>query len=266
VLGLECAGVVDELGSDVHEFQPGQRVMALLGGGGYAERARAHQSLVMPVPDALSFEQAAAIPEAYLTAYHALIVAAELDPGERVLIHAAAGSVGSAAVELAREIGAYVFATTRQADKAAWLRELGARAIDTSSEDFAEVVRAETNGHGADVIVDLIGAAYAERNQSSLAAGGRWIVAGLLGGARGSADFGKLLSQHQTVRGIILRPRALGDKAAIVRGFRRDFLPWFAQGRLSPRIDRIYPLAEVRAAHEHMEANQNRGKIVLRVV
>jgi putative PIG3 family NAD(P)H quinone oxidoreductase len=266
VLGLECSGTVDEVGSGAHEFSVGQRVMALLPGGGYAERARVHESLVLPMPEALSFEQAAAIPEAYLTAHEALIGSGELVPGERVLVHAAAGGLGSAAVELARELGAYVFATTRHGEKMDWLRALGAaRPIDTSQEDFASVVRSETNGNGCDVIVDLVGSAYAEKNHDALATAGRWIVAGVLGGGQCSVDFVKLLMRRQTVRGMVMRIRPLGEKAAIVRAFRRDFLAWFAENRLSPRIDSVFALADVRAAHERMEANLNRGKIVLRV-
>jgi tumor protein p53-inducible protein 3 len=264
ILGLECAGVVDEVGADVSAARVGDRVMALLPGGGYAERARVHESLVMPIPEGLSFEQAAAVPEDFLTAHEALIGAADLAPGERVLIHGAAGGLGSAAVELARELGAFVFATTRNANKLVWLSELGVgRAIDSTSNDFAAVIAAETQGRGVDVIVDLVGAAFAEQNQKALATAGRWIVAGLLGGARGNLDFGRLLMQRQSVRGFVMRSRPLTEKAAIVRAFRRDFLGWFAEGRLSPRLDRIYPLAEVRAAHERMEANQNLGKIVL---
>ncbi len=266
ILGLECAGIVEELGAGVTTLAAGERVMALLPGGGYAERARVHESLVLPIPEALSFEQAAAIPEAFLTAHEALIGAAELAPGERVLIHGAAGGVGSAAVQLARELGAYVFATTRNPNKLTWLTELGVnQVIDTSREDFAAVVSAASNGRGADVIVDFVGASLSERNQSVLATAGRWIVVGLLGGTRGTLDFARLLGQRQTVRGIVMRSRPLTEKAAIVRAFRRDFLGWFDEGRFTPRIDSVFPLAEVRFAHERMEQNENLGKIVLRV-
>lgn len=266
ILGLECAGVVEALGAGVTTLTRGQRVMALLPGGGYAERVRVHESLALPVPETLSFEQAAAIPEAFLTAHEALLGAAELCPGERVLIHGAAGGVGSAAVQLARELGAFVFATTRTPNKLGWLAELGAgRVIDTSSEDFAAVVREASNGRGADVIVDFVGAALSEQNQSILATAGRWVVVGLLGGARGTLDFARLLGQRQTVRGIVMRTRPLTEKAAIVRAFRRDFWRWFDEGRLTPRVDSVFPLAEARYAHERMENNENLGKIVLRV-
>jgi putative PIG3 family NAD(P)H quinone oxidoreductase len=266
VLGLECAGVVVARGADAKQFELGARVMALLGGGGYAGRAKVHEGLVLPIPEELSFERAAAIPEAFLTAHEALFGRGELGPGERVLIHAAAGGVGAAACQLASEVGAFAFATTRSADKLAWLSELGVdRAIDTTKEDFAEVVLEETKAHGADVIVDLVGAAFAEKNQKALAGAGRWIVVGLLGGTRGTVDFARLLGLRQMLGGVVMRTRPLTEKAAIVRAFRRDFWPWFAEGRLAPNIDRVYPLAEVRAAHERMEQNLNRGKIVLQV-
>lgn len=266
VLGLECAGVVAEVGADVSTVRVGDRVMALLAGGGYAERARVHESLVLPVPESLSFEEAAAIPEAFLTAHEALLGAADLAPGERVLIHGAAGGVGSAAVQIARELGAFVFATTRDPSKLAWLSGLRVeRVLDCSGGDFAGVVGSETQGRGVDVIVDFVGAAYAEQHQKVLATGGRWVVVGLLGGTRANIDLGRVLAQRQTLRGIVMRTRPLTEKAAIVRAFRRDFLGWFEQGRLRPNLDRVYQLAEVRAAHERMEANQNLGKIVLRV-
>jgi len=266
ILGLECAGVVSELGPEVETLKVGDRVMALLAGGGYAERVVVHENLVMPVPDGLTFEEAAAIPEAFLTAHEALVTAAELAPGERVLIHAGASGVGSAAIQLSRELGAFVIATSRSAGKLTLLRELGVHhAVCTSQEDFVELVRTVSRGRGVDVLVDFVGAAYAERNQRCLAAGGRWIVVGLLGGARATIDLGALLSRRQTLRGIVMRTRSLPEKAAIVRAFRRDFLPWIAEGRLRPRIDVVLPFESVREGHERMEANLNLGKIVLKL-
>jgi putative PIG3 family NAD(P)H quinone oxidoreductase len=266
VLGLECSGVVTKVGEDVQDFSPGDRVMALLAGGGYAERVAVHERLVMPVPDSVSFEAAAAIPEAFLTAQQALFDAGALNPGERVLIHAAASGVGAATAQVARELGGYVFATTRSPDKRALLVGLGVeRPIDATVEDFAAVIQNETRGAGADVIVDFIGAAYAEKNHAALAVGGRWIVAGLLGGPRVELDFGRLLARRQTISGIVLRSRSLPEKAALIRAFRRELLPWFAEGRLNAVLDRVYPLAEVQSAHARMDANLNAGKIVLKV-
>lgn len=266
ILGLECAGVVRALGRDAGRFQVGERVMALLPGGGYAELARVHENLVLPIPERLTFEQAAAVPEAFLTAYEALLRTANLAPGERVLIHAGASGVGSAALQIAREIGAYVFATSKGQAKLDKLRELGAaRAIDYEHEDFVSVIADESRRAGVDVIVDLIGAAYAERNQKALSVGGRWVVVGLLGGARASLDFAQLLQRRQTLSGIVMRSRPLGDKTAIVRGFATELGPWLAEGRLEPVLDQTFALADAARAHERMEANQNVGKIVLRV-
>lgn len=266
ILGLECAGVVRAVGNEVSEYRPGARVMALLGGGGYAELVSVHERLVMPIPETLSFEHAAAIPEAFLTAYEALLNAANLAPGERVLIHAGASGVGSAAVQIARELGAFVYATAKGEHKLALLQSLGVeRAIDYASEDFLEVIQRDTGGRGVDVIVDFIGASYAERNHAGLATGGRWVVVGLLGGARASVDLGRLLMRRQTLTGIVMRARPLPDKSAIVRAFRRELLPFFDDGRLRPIVDSVYPLTEARAAHERMEANANAGKIILAV-
>jgi putative PIG3 family NAD(P)H quinone oxidoreductase len=266
VLGLEFAGVVSRVGREVNAVQPGDRVMALLGSGGYAERVCVHERLVLPVPEGFSFEQAAAVPEAFLTAHEALLRVAELAPGERVLIHAGASGVGSAAVQIAREVGAFVLATTRGPSKLELLHKLGVhRPIDSLAEDFSEVTQAESRGVGADVIVDLVGAAYAERNQAALAVGGRWVVVGLLGGSRASIDFARLLTRRQTLRGIVMRSRPLPEKAAIVSSFRRDLWPWLVEGRLQPLLDRVYSLTDARAAHERLETNLSQGKIVLRV-
>ena len=266
VLGLECAGVVRATGREATRFGVGTRVMALLGGGGYAERVRVHENLVLPIPDGMAFTEAAAVPEAFLTAYEALFNAAELAPGERVLIHAAGSGVGIAALQIARELGAQALCTLRSENKAARVKDLGAaHVIVSSAEDFVEVVARETHARGVDVIVDLVGAAYAANNQRALAAGGRWVVIGLLGGAQAQLDLSKLVMQRQTLRGIVMRSRPLPEKTAIVRGFQRDLWPWLAAGRLRPVVDRTFPLAEAARAHAHMEQNQNFGKIVLAI-
>jgi putative PIG3 family NAD(P)H quinone oxidoreductase len=266
ILGLECAGVVRALGRDASRFREGDRVMALLPGGGYAERARVHENLALKVPESLSLEQAAAVPEAFLTAYEALLRTANLAPGERVLIHAGASGVGTAAVQIAREVGAYVFATCRGEAKLEKLRELGVeRPIDSTREDFVDVIARESRGAGVDVIADLIGGAYVEQNQRALGAGGRWLVIGLLGGARATLNLSELLMRRQTLAGIVMRSRSLLDKTAIVRGFSNDFLPWLAEGRMTPVLDQTFALADAARAHERMEANSNVGKIVLKV-
>jgi len=266
ILGLECAGVVRAAGPGASLDRIGERVMALLVGGGYAEQVTVHERLAMPIPAALSFEEAAAVPEAFLTASEALFARAGLAPHETVLIHAAAGGVGTAAVQLALARGAQVIASAGSAEKLARLRALGARyLVNYKIDDFVEVVGAATEGRGADVILDFIGAEYAERHAACLAEGGRQVVLGLLGGSRATVDFAKLLRKRQSLLGLVMRTRPLAEKIALTQRFAREFLPHFADGRLKPIVDSVFPLEQAGLAHERMEANLNFGKIVLRV-
>ncbi len=266
LLGLECAGVVTGLGEGTSATRVGDRVMALLAGGGYAAQVSVPELQTLPIPRGLDVTSAAGIPEAFLTAYEALFNVARLAPTEWVLVHAAAGGVGSAAVQLAKASGARVIATTSGGEKAKLAEALGAdRVVDYRSEDFAAAALDATSGAGVDVVLDFVGASYAEAHARCLATGGRHVVLGLLGGARASLDLGRLLVKRHGLAGVVMRTRSLGDKAAIVAGFRRRFLPLFEAGRLRPVLDRVYPLDEVRLAHERMEANLNLGKIVLSV-
>jgi putative PIG3 family NAD(P)H quinone oxidoreductase len=265
ILGLECAGRVRAVAPGVLGFAPGERVMALLAGGGYAERVVVPASLALHVPETLSFTEAAALPEAFLTASEALYTLGQLAPANWVLIHGAAGGVGSAAVQLAKASGAHVIACAGSATKLAWLQQLGAdRVVNYRETDFAPVCLELTGGRGVDVIVDFVGADYAERHQHCLAEGGRWIIVGLLGGAQAKLDFGVLLRRRLQLSGLVMRTRSLADKSAIVERFARQFLPLFGS-KLRPSIDRVYPLAEVQSAHERMERNENLGKIVLQL-
>jgi len=265
VLGLECAGVVSALGPGITAAALGDRVMALLPGGGYAERVVVHEQLLLPIPPGLSFEQAAAIPEAFLTASEALFALGRTLPGEWVLVHAAASGVGSAAVQLAARAGARVLATT-SGGKTARVRELGAeRAVAREEEDFAAVALEVTGGRGVDVIVDLVGAAYLARNAGCLATLGRHVVVGLVGGARAEVDLARLLARRQALLGLVMRTRPLSDKIAVVERFRRQWLHRFTDGTLTPLVDSVFPLADAARAHERMEANANVGKLVLRV-
>ena len=265
ILGLECAGRVSALGPGTSDqLRVGERVMVLLAGGGYAERVVVPEGLAMKIPDSLDFEQAAAIPEAFLTAREALFAVGGLKATESVLIHAAAGGVGSAAVQLAHSLGARVFATAGGAEKCDWVRALGAEvAIDYKRRDFAEVIRSETAGRGVDVILDFIGAAYAERHAACLAHGGRQVLIGVLGGAQASVDFGRLLQKRQSLLGMVMRSRSMQEKIELTRAFVRTTLPLFADGRLKPLVDRVFPLSLVAQAHARMESNENFGKIVL---
>jgi putative PIG3 family NAD(P)H quinone oxidoreductase len=264
ILGLECAGTVRAVAPGVSGFTPGERVMALLPGGGYAERVVVPASLALHVPAGLSLTEAAALPEAFLTASEALYSLGQLAPSQWVLIHGAAGGVGSAAVQLAKVGGAHVIACAGSAAKLAWVQQLGAdRVINYRDTDFAAVCLELTQGRGVDVIVDFVGAEYAERHQRCLAEAGRWIVVGLLGGTQAKLDFGIILRRRLQLSGLVMRSRSLADKSAIVERFARQLLPLFDSGKLRPSIDRVYPLAQVQSAHERMERNENLGKIVL---
>jgi putative PIG3 family NAD(P)H quinone oxidoreductase len=263
ILGLECAGVVQRLGPGVAATRVGDRVMALLPGGGYAERVAIHEQLALPIPDALDFVAAAAVPEAFLTASEALFGLGRLLPREWVLIHAAASGVGSAALQLARAAGGRVLATA-SAGKLAELRELGAeRVVDRNQEDFAAVAREVTEGRGVDVILDLVGASYAAKNSECLGILGRHVIVGLVGGTRAEIDFARVLSRRHSLLGLVMRTRPLLDKIGVVERFRREWLHRVADGTLKPIVDSTFALEQAAAAHARMEANANSGKIVL---
>ncbi len=266
ILGLECAGVVAAHGPGAGGPPIGSRVMALLAGGGYAERVVIPERMALPIPDGLSFEQAAAIPEAFLTAQEALFTLGRLAPGQTALVHASAGGVGSAAVQLAHEHGARVVATAGSSDKLERVRALGADVlIDYKTQSFADVVRDVTEGRGADVVLDFVGGAYFDQHTSCLAVGGRLIVIGVLGGATAQLNLAQLLMRRYQILGLVMRSRSVTDKVAISQTFARDWLPRFGSGKLTPVVDSVMALADARRAHERMEANANVGKIVLRV-
>jgi tumor protein p53-inducible protein 3 len=266
ILGLECAGVVVQVGADVGSFRPGDRVMALLPGGGYAERVVVHEKMAIPIPPRLSFEEAAAIPEAFLTAREALFTLGRIHAGGTVLIHAAAGGVGSAAVQLAKKAGARVVATAGSADKLAKVQDLGADTlVNYRTEDFAEVTLAVTEKKGADVVLDFIGASYFSKHLSCLTVGGRLVVIGMMGGTHAELNLAQLLMRRLQILGLVMRSRPLTDKIAITQTFIRESLPFLADGSLRPIVDCVLPLAEAAKAHDRMEANENFGKIVLKV-
>jgi tumor protein p53-inducible protein 3 len=265
VLGLECAGVVSALGPGTAAVKVGDRVMALLAGGGYAERVAVHEQLTLPIPAPLDFNQAAAVPEAFLTASEALFGLGRTFPGEWVLIHAAASGVGSAAVQLARLAGARVLATTSERKRAA-VESLGPeRVVARESEDFAAVALELTAGRGVDVVIDLVGASYLAKHQECLGVLGRHVVVGLVGGAKAELDLGRVLTRRHQISGLVMRTRPLADKIAVVERFRRQWLHRLADGTLRPLVDRVFSLSDAAAAHAYMEANANVGKIVLAV-
>ncbi len=262
ILGLEFAGVVNEA-SQPAGLPIGARVMGLLAGGGYAEQAVTHPRLLLPLPEAFSFEQGAAIPEAFLTASEALFTLAALRPAETILIHAAAGGVGSAAVQLAKALGAYVIAVVSSSAKAEFVLGLGANETILRGDHALEKHPAAECG--LDVVLDFVGASCGGFHARALKPGGRWIVAGLLGGSLAELDLKAVLSKRLRILGLVMRTQPLPAKIAITERFLRNSLPLFSKGQLFPCIDSIFPLGEVAKAHERMERNENLGKIVLRV-
>lgn len=263
ILGLELAGEVAE---PAGEWRAGDRVMAVVTGGGYAELAAVPAGMAIRISDRLSFEEAAAIPEAFLTAYLNLFTLGKLQAGETVLVHAGASGVGTAAIQLARAAGGRVFATAGSEEKLALCRELGAEVtIDYKRESFQERVREATEGRGVDLVLDFVGAPYWDANLAALAPGGRLAVIGFLGGSRGQIDIGPILGKTLTIVGTALRRAPLPQKTALAAAFAEFALPRFERGELRPVIDSTYPLEQAAEAHRAMEANKNAGKIVLRV-
>lgn len=265
ILGLECSGVVAANGPGAERFALGTRVMALLPGGGYAERVAVHEDILLPVPERLSFEQAAAVPEAFLTASEALLVEAELAPGQRVLVTAAASGVGSAAVQIAKQRGAFVIGSA-SAGKLSTVSALGADVtLDRERDDFVEALKATTAGRGVDAILDFVGASALARHQACLAERGRLVLIGLLGGAAAPLELGRILMKRQRICGLVMRSRSVAEKIELTARFQRELWPLLDSGALAPVVHKVLPLSEVAAAHAHMEQNLNDGKIVLRV-
>src|SRR5262245_27056396 len=268
ILGLECSGTVLECGPSVRGFARGERVMALLAGGGYAEEVVVHHGSVLPVPEAMSDEEAAAFPETFFTAFSNLFMLGlgALAPGGTALVHGGGGGVGTSAIALARWAGFALFVTAGGAEKCRRCLELGARAaIDYRTEDFAARVRELSDGRGVDVVLDHIGARYLAQNLAALAVGGRLVEIGLMGGAQAEVNLGLLLVRRLAVIGSTLRGRSSAEKAAMVRAFRDRFGQALAAGRLRPVIHAILPLGDVAKAHRLMQSSAHFGKIVLRV-
>lgn len=264
LLGLEVAGEVVAVGSDVRDLRPGARVMGIVGGGAYAEYARVDRGMAVSIPERLDDVSAAAVMESFVTAWEAAVHLGGAGAGQTVLIHAAAGGVGSAGVETAHALGAQVFATANGARKADVLA-LGAAAVfDYQCEDFEQGVRDATGGRGVDVIVDFVGGDYLARNLRSLAPGGRLVQVGLLGGQDTAAiPLALLLHNHLRIIGTVMKSRTADEKRAMVRRFAEGALPLFADGRLKPVVGRVFPLSRVADAHRAMEAGGGFGKIVL---
>nr|WP_183191528.1 NAD(P)H-quinone oxidoreductase [Ancylobacter tetraedralis] len=266
LLGLEVAGEVVAVGADVTDIGPGERVMGIVGGGAYAEFARVDRAMAVRIPEDLDYVGAAAVMESFVTAWEAAVHLGETARGMAVLIHAAAGGVGSAGVQIAHAFGARVFATAN-AERRAEVLALGAEAVfDYRSEDFELGVRDATGGRGVDVIVDFVGGDYLARNLRSLAPGGRLVQVGLLSGQdTASIPLSVLLHNHLRLIGTVMKSRTVDEKRAMVQRFAEGALPMFADGRLEPLVGKVFPLAQAAEAHRAMEAGGGLGKIVLNV-
>jgi len=265
IIGLEIAGEVIEKGNTVVGFEVGDRVMGVVGGGAYAELARIDYRMAMPIPAQLDYVHAAAIPEVFVTAHEALMHLARLKPGDSVLIHAAAGGVGSAAVQLAYATGATVYATT-DGSKLSRVEHLGADvAIDYKNSDFAEVIASKTDGRGVDVIIDFVGEPYFARNLASLANGGRLIQVGILGGGgKVALELEHILYRHLQIIGTVMKSRTPPEKHDMIKRFREHWLERFeGGGSLEPVVDSTFPLSRAADAHHRMESSENVGKIIL---
>ena len=267
ILGLEVAGTIEAVGGDVRDLAPGQRVAALLGGGAYAELAVADARHVLPIPAPMTFEEAACICEAYITAYMNLFIGARLADGEWVLLHGGGGGVTTAAMQLVRALApsSRMIVTASKA-KLERVAALGAHTVvDYRNEDFVEAVARVTGGRGVDAILDHIGGPYLERNMKALATNGRIALIGIMGGRKAEIDLGRLLVKRQEIIGSVLRPRPADEKARIIARFRDAVMPLFEARRIVPPIDRVYPLEEAAEAHRRMERGEHFGKIVLKV-
>lgn len=262
--GLEIAGEVAAVGPGVGRWRSGDRVAALVTGGGYADYCLAHEDHALPVPQGLPLAAAAAIPETLFTVWHNVVERGRLTPGEWLLVHGGASGIGTMAIQLARARGGRVIVTAGSAQRCAACRDLGAeRAIDHRAEDFVAAVAAATGGHGADVILDMVGGRYLLRNIEAAAVEGRIVQIATLGGAKAEVPLFRIMARRLTLTGSTLRPRSVADKAAMARAIEAEVWPLVAAGRIRPVIDRILPLGAAAEAHRHMEAGAHIGKIVL---
>ena len=267
VLGVEVAGtVVENNGSNA--FAVGDRVMGLVNGGGYAEYAVMPADRTMKIPNLFSFEEAAAIPEVFLTAYQTLFWIGKLQKNESVLIHAAASGVGTAAIQMAKQLcNAHVIVTAGSAQKLDVCKSLGADVlIDYKTQSFDEEVLKATGKQGVNLLLDFIGASYWDKNLTSIAKEGRWILIGVLGGVFvEKVNLFRLMSKYVQINGTLLTPRSDAYKAALTQDFSQKIFPYFEKKAIRPIVDRVFPLAQAGDAHQHMEDNQNTGKIILKV-
>jgi NADPH:quinone reductase len=266
VPGLEIAGEVDLVGDDVRELAKGDRVFGIVGGGGYAEHIVVHARTLAKIPEGLGLTDAAAIPEAFITAWDAMVDQARLRAGETVLVHAAGSGVGTAAMQIAKAVGARVIGTARTPEKVGYARELGfPDTLVVESGAFAEQVLGRTDGRGVDVVVELVGGGYIAQDLICAAPGARIVVVGTMAGVRADIDLTALMRKRLELRGTMLRSRPLEEKILAARALERHLAPLFGNGTLRPVVDRVMPLAQAAEAHWLLQGNGTFGKVVLEV-
>jgi putative PIG3 family NAD(P)H quinone oxidoreductase len=264
--GMEFAGEVESMGDEVRDWKIGDRVFGIIGGGGQAEYVTVPANHLARVPSNLDWAEAAAVPEVFMTAHDALFTQCGVTIGEHVLIHAAGSGVGTAAIQLVRAAGAFAYGTSRTADKLERAKEFGlisSVVVDGNPAAFVDAAKQWTDGAGVNVVLDLVGAAYLNANLQSLAPKGRLIFVGTTSGSKAEIDYAIAMSKRLRIMGTSLRTRSLEEKATATRSFTEQVVPLLASGAVRPVIDRIFPLEDVRAAHERIESNESFGKVVL---
>lgn len=262
--GLEAAGVIEAVGSAVREFKIGDKVCALLQGGGYAEYCTVDEGQVLPIPGALTMIEAASLPEAYFTVWSNLFSFGRMQPDEALLVHGGSSGIGVAAIQLASVLGHTVFTTAGTDDKCRFCEQLGAkRAINYKTEDFVQVIAEHTGKRGVDVLLDMVGGSYLSKNIACLAPDGRLVVIATQSGARGEVDLLRILQRRLVVTGSALRPRDVEFKRAIKAQLLKTVWPLLARGAIQPIVDKVFPLDRATDAHAYMESSAHRGKIVL---
>ena len=263
--GLEFAGEVESVGGEVNNWKPGDRVFGIAAGESQAERLVTDASLLARIPDSLSFTEAAAVPEAFITAHDAMVTQGRLTSGDNVLIHAIGSGVGLAGLQIAKSIGCFVIGTSRTADKLDKCREFGLDAGVTVSDPpiFENLIGELTKNVGANVILDLVGAGYFEENMASLALKGRLILVGLTSGTKADFNLATALHKRATIIGTVLRARSIEEKAEATVNFTRDIGPMLKSGAVRPNVDRVFPAVDVKAAYVYLGSNASFGKVVL---
>ena len=260
--GLEVCGRVERCGERVQAWKTGDRVFGLVGGGGLADRVLVHERAVARVPETLDDEDAAAVAEAFITAHDAVAVQAALRPGDHLLVHGAAGGVGSAAIQIGVRMGARVIGVVRHEPGRELVRSLGATPVD--DDDFVAAVARETDGHGADVVLELVGAPHFPGNVEALAVRGRLIVVGVGAGQEVQLSLLRMMQKRATLKGTVLRARPIEEKGAAVRAFEREVIPALAAGTIRPLVDRVFDAGDAPAAFDHLAAPGKTGKVLLR--